>query len=152
MKLVILFTILATLTGCSLLGIEPKTELTHEQQVNLINSSARTATFVALVETYGDDPSKLLEKATELQSPIKEDVLPLLLDADSTFDEVTIDFLKSKIDPRYAVYLDQAIAILNIYYTVPDVGEVMSAENLELWVSLFQGISQGVDDALLTIQ
>lgn len=142
--------IMAGITGCSALGIVPKTDMTIEQQITVIGSTARTATFVALTET-SDNDTELSEKATELKASIETDILPLLYDGSVTFNEVTIGLLEQKIDRRYMVYLSQAFVLLELYYEVPDVGDIMTSDDISLWVAFLEGILQGADDALITI-
>lgn len=151
MRLALICFMALGLTGCSVLGINPRPNLTPEQQASAIKSTARTGTFIALTE-LSDDDAELAEKALEIKTPIEEDVLPLLHNGSVTFDSVTIGLLEEKIDRRYVVYLQQAITLLELYYEVPDVGEIMPPEDVALWIALFEGIVQGADDALLTLE
>ncbi len=147
----IILTVLSTLTGCSMLGIREKSELTIDQKVNIIKSTATSATFLALTEN-SDDNEELVEKANDLKAPIENDVLPLLQDGSVTFDSITIGLLEEKIDRRYMLYLQQTIALLQLYYEVPDVGDFMSPEDISLWIALFEGIVKGANQALLTTE
>lgn len=146
LALAILVILSLSLAGCSLLTAN--INLTPEQQASAIKSLARTGTFIALTEIY-DDKAKLREKAIELKTPIERDVLPLLRDGAATFDSTTIRLLQSKIDRRYAIYIQQSIDLLLIYYKLPEPGELMSPESLLLWEALFQGILEGADQAIL---
>ncbi|MCK5610065.1 hypothetical protein KAR91_49790 [Candidatus Pacearchaeota archaeon] len=148
----IFFTVLmmGSTTGCGMLGTIPKIEMTIDQQITIIKSTARTAVYAALTETTDNDV-ELAEKANKLKAPIEADVLPLLYDGTVTFDTVTIQLLERKIDRRYMFYLSPAMIILQLYYEVPDVGEIMTPDDVALWVAFFEGIVQGSNDALTTI-
>lgn len=130
------------LVGCSF--IKPRGDLSLDDQKRLIHDTAQTAISIGINEIYKDDDAKKVERASELKQSVDENILNgILLTSDTTVDQVTIQLLMKKIPPQYALYLQSALTLFQVYFETPEVGEILSDRNRQLFVSLFQGVSDG---------
>lgn len=133
--------LIVVLSGCSLFKV--RSDLTPEQQQNLIHNLARNATALAINEIY-DNKEEKLSKAQSLKNDIDKNVLQgVLFNADIAIDSNTLDLLMLKIPPEYSLYLLTAKDLFFAHFEVPDVGEVLHEDDWKMLIALFQGISDG---------
>lgn len=127
--------------GCGL--VKPRENLTIEQKENLVHTAGQTAISLALMEIY-KKPEDQIKMATELKAEIDKNVLNgILLDPNGTVDETTEKLVFAKIPPKYAIYIQSAMALFHAYYETPKLGEVLTQDNWLLLTALFKGISDG---------
>jgi hypothetical protein len=118
-------------------------DLTPEQQQTVLHDTAQAAVSLAIVSIY-DDEAVQLKKAKNLKLEIDKNILNgILLTHTGTIDRATEKLLFAKIPPEYRLYLQNSMLLLNMYYTTPDLGELLHEEDWKLLVALFKGVSDG---------
>jgi hypothetical protein len=129
------------MTSCNLLQV--RSNLTPEQQQNLVHDLARNATALAINEIYDNKESKL-SKAQSLKDDIDTNVLQgILFNSDVAIDDNTLGLLMFKIPSEYNLYLLTATDLFFANFEIPDAGEIINENDWKLLIALFQGISDG---------
>lgn len=141
MKLLALFAVVLMLPGCAFFQAVGD-KIDHDEQVAIVRDTARAGTFAAL-EQFDDKE----ERAQELIDLIDSTVLPTLL-SDAPVGQATATTILSLVPTDYEVYLAPAFTTFNAYFDMPPVGELVSEDNLELLVALFEGIKAGAEKTI----
>jgi len=123
--------------------VKPRENLTIENKERLIHTASQTAISLALMEIY-KKPEDQVKMATELKTEIDKNVLNgILLNPNGTVDEVTEKLVFAKIPPKYALYVQSALALFHAYYETPKTGDLLSQDNWRMLTALFKGLSDG---------
>jgi hypothetical protein len=140
-------------TGCFLL--QPREDIPIEQQQRFVRNAAKSAVFFAIREIHKNDLEAQTHLASWLDNEIEQNIRPILLDPDLTLDQATLDLLMIKLlkaddGAQWAIFIQNALDVFNMYFRTPNVGEIISGDNWLLLVALFDGVQDGCRLVLLT--
>lgn len=142
-KVAAAFLAIMFVVGCGIL--QPSGDISVDKQAEIIRTTTQTAVYMGLSEMY-EDVEDRVEVAQEIKEVLDRDIIPLLINPDATLNYITFKLITSKLEnPQYQVLLQHGLAILNTYMETPQVGDVLTQDQVTLLTALITGASQGLD-------
>lgn len=139
MRILISLLIPFLFVGCNFFN--KTSELTIEQKEVIVKSATRTATVIALRESYKNKPEKQNEVANLLVDTIVNDVVPVI----GGQSMVVLDFtnlLKDKLSPEYVLAIQTALDVLTVYYPI-STDQLFDEHSKRLLVAFLNGVVEG---------
>jgi hypothetical protein len=130
-------------SGCALFKM--RDEVSLEDKASVINSFAKTSTYLALKEIF---PNRIDRVPATREMLLAIDYAMGVLESDEILTGEQIDkLLKSTYRYRLALY--SSLELFNMYFITPKPSDVLNNEQLILLKALFSGIQEGGRMALL---
>lgn len=138
------------ISGCGILiPREGQEEIPVEQRARLIKAVAREATMLAIIKIYEENQVDQNEAANDLLTRLNTSILPVLQNPDAKITHVIETELLMQIPLEYRGVLAIALETLRLYYTFPEEIEFLTADQVLLLSSFFEGIGAGAQNVLV---